>query len=110
MVEIDRLYYVKESIEAMTTSHHKQILNFLHNDNSVHLSENNNGVFINLSDLEEYMIEKLEKYIKYVNTQQIQLISVENKKNSMKTSFFNTNQKYTQEKKNKEHTISISNG
>ena len=48
-----------------------EILRILNDDPDVLLSQNNNGVFINLSNLNEATIKKLEKYIKYVNKQQM---------------------------------------
>ena len=107
---MDRLHNIKEIIESMTSCHHKQILNIINKGKNIVLSENSNGVFINLTDLDEDMIFKLEDYIRYVNKQQLQLLSMENKKNNIKNSFFGVSNKYNQEKNNKEKCISTANG
>ena len=107
---MERLQYIKETIELMQSCHHKQLLSILNKETSVLFSENNNGVFINLTDLDESVICKLEEYIKYVHKQHVQLMAVENKKNSIKDSFFSTiNQKYTLEKEDKDAPLNCNN-
>lgn len=107
---MDRLHYIKDAIEVMPVCHHKQLLHILNKETSVIFSENNNGVFINLTDLDENIICKLEGYIKYVNKQHVQLMAVENQKNNIKDSFFSTiNKKYNIEKEDKEVPLNCNN-
>ena len=110
MGDIERLQEIKETIEKMTLCHQKQILTILNEESSVILSENNNGIFINLSDLDQTVLIKMEEYIEYVDTQQSQLLSMENKKDNIKNSFFVGNKKSVQKKKDKEECINICNG
>ena len=110
MGDIERLQEIKETIEKMTLCHQKQILTILNEESSVILSENNNGIFINLSDLDQKVLIKMEEYIEYVDTQQSQLLSMENKKDNIKNSFFVGNNKSVQKKKDKEECINICNG
>lgn len=93
MTNQDRLIIIKEVIEEMNKSQQIEILKLLKNE-SISLSENNNGTFINLSDLSEITIQKLEKYIEFVRNQQKQLLCIEKEKINIKNEFF------TQEKKN----------
>ena len=111
MTNIEKLQEIKEIIEELSLCHQKQILIILNDEPSVLLSENNNGVFINLSDLDERILEKLQDYIKYVNKQQLQLLSMEAKKDNIKNSFFTVaNKKNIQKKKDKESVSIIVNG
>lgn len=66
------------------------------------MSENNNGTFINLTNLSELVIIKLEKYIEFISAQQIQLLSIEDEKTTIKKEFFKHEKKITKLKKNKD--------
>ena len=89
MIGIDRLHTIKETIELMNKSYQVEILKLLISEESIVLSENNNGTFINLSNLDIIVINKLEKFIEYVKTQQSQLSHIENEKLNIKNEFFN---------------------
>ena len=60
-------------------------------DSDILLNENNNGTFINLTELDNTIIEKLDKYISYVNEQERQLNEVENEKTRLENIFFKDN-------------------
>jgi hypothetical protein len=87
-MNIDKLQQIKENIEKMNKCYQLEILKILNNDATVILSENNNGTFINLSNLEDDIISKLEEYIKYVDKQQNQLLNIEQEKANIKSEFF----------------------
>lgn len=84
------LQTLKTRIEQMSVYHQIEILRIF-KDNNILLNENNNGTFINLTELEGEIIEKLEKYISYVNEQESQLNEVENEKNRIQNTFFKDN-------------------
>ena len=102
MITTDRLQEIKENIELMNKCYQVEILKLLNNESSVIISENNNGIFINLSDLDITVIDKLEKFIKYVRVQQNQLTIVEEEKAIIKNEFFKQNKKIVKSKDNKE--------
>lgn len=79
---------LKERIESMEKYHQIEILRILNGFNDIKTNENNNGTFVNLSELPENVITELEKYTKYVDEQQIQLKIGENKKETIEQSFF----------------------
>ena len=79
-MNIERLQNIKEIIENMNRCYQIEILRILNNESSVNISENNNGTFINLTNLDDKIIYKLEQYIKYVNKQQNQLLYIEEEK------------------------------
>ena len=72
----------------MSKCYQIEILKILTEDSSVNVSENNNGTFINLSNLDCSVIDKLETYIEYVNKQQNQLLHIEEEKANIKKEFF----------------------
>ena len=93
MSNTDRVHIIKENIEIMNKSYQIEILKLLVEEKKVTISENNNGSFINLSNLDNTIINKLEKFIEYVKKQQNQLSFIENEKLNIKNEFFNKNNK-----------------
>lgn len=79
---------IKKSIETMEKCHQIEILRLLNDFPSVKPNENNNGTFINLTELSKEILDKLEKYIKYVEDQQSRLNIIENEKNIIQESYF----------------------
>ena len=99
MTEINRLQTIKEEIENMNKCYQIGVLKILKNDDNIILSENNNGIFINLTDINSIMVKKLESYIEYVNKQQNQLSLIEEEKNNIKNEFFKQNKKIIRKRK-----------
>jgi hypothetical protein len=65
-----------------------EILRILSNNKDVIINENKYGIHINLSELENNVLNELMTYIKYVNTQEIYLNNVEQEKEKYKNTFF----------------------
>jgi septum formation inhibitor-activating ATPase MinD len=80
---------IKLTIEKMDKVHHIEILKILITEESNYINENNNGTFVNLSDLKNSSIKKLKDYIIYFNKQQNQLINLENQKKKIENLFCN---------------------
>ena len=99
MVNLDKLQNIKKSIEEMNISYQKEILKILNKEDSVIISENNNGTFINLSNLNDIILQKLEKYIEYVNNQQHILKFIEEEKSNIENEFFSKEKKISRTKK-----------
>ena len=85
----EELNNIKIIIEKMDKVHHIEILKILINEENNYINENNNGIFINLTDLNNSTIEKLKQYILYFNKQQKQLINLENQKKKIENLFCN---------------------
>ena len=79
---------IKQTIENMDKVHHIEILKILTNEN-INFNENNNGTFINLTDLNDDIILKLQNYIDYFKKQQNQLINLEEQKKQIENCYFN---------------------
>tara|TARA_B110000483_G_scaffold243182_1_gene331729 strand:- start:7311 stop:7586 length:276 start_codon:yes stop_codon:yes gene_type:complete len=84
------LQTMKTRIESMALYHQIEILRIF-SDNNTNLSENNNGTFINLTEVNDSIIEQINKYIKYVDEQEDELNQVENEKDRIQNTFFNGN-------------------
>ena len=79
---------LKTKIESLPKEHQIEVLRKLKNTNEVVLNENNNGVFINLSQLQEKHIDLLNNFLLYINAQNEHLSVIENKKDDIKENFF----------------------
>jgi len=79
----ETIHNLKESIEQMPKYHQIEILRIL-KANFVYLNENNNGTFVNLTELDDNSIGLLEKYAKYVKEQQSHISKVEQEKDRLK--------------------------
>lgn len=98
MIEINHIQTIKDKIENMNKCYQIGVLKILKDDNNIIFSENNNGTFINLTNVNKNVIKKLDSYIEYVNKQQNQLILIEEEKNSIKNEFFKQNKKNLKKK------------
>ena len=86
-MEIQQL---KERIEKMAKHHQIEILKILSFKNAA-INENNNGSFINLTELDSNIIDSLREYINYVDTQENSLKEIENEKIRLENIFFKDN-------------------
>ena len=86
--EILELIRIKERIECMSKKHQIDVLKILNNDQYVILNENNNGVFINLNELDINILNKLLEFISYVTNQETHLNSVETIKHDIEKTYF----------------------
>ena len=86
-MDYNKLQIIKNKVENMDIINQKEILNIL-KENNINISENNNGCFVNLSILNEEILNKLELYIEYFNVQQNNLTTIEDEKTNIKNEFF----------------------
>ena len=96
-VDINKLKELKKTIESMDSVHHPKILEILKESNA-HISSNRNGCFINMNNFSDNIIDKLNNFIKYINTQEQTLGAVEQIKNDFKKEYFNNKKKDNKEK------------
>jgi len=88
---LDRLKSIKDYIECMDKYHQIEILKILMEEDGVVINENNNGSFVNLSEINETVLVKLEDYVDYVQKQQLHLLTIEQHKTSLENNFFKEN-------------------
>lgn len=90
---MSKLENLKNTIEDMPKYHQIEVLSILKEKKNIILNENNNGTFINLSELDDDSIQLLHKYVKYVEEQKNQLDVVENEKKRIEKTYFNKDNK-----------------
>jgi hypothetical protein len=85
---ISELNYIRETIENMNKFNQVEVLRILSRHSDITLNENKYGIHINLTELDTDIINELNVYIKYVNTQEVTLNSIEQKKEDYKNTYF----------------------
>lgn len=81
------LKQVKDRVEALNQHHQIQILKIITQCN-VDITENKNGSFINLTNIDDVIISKITDYLSYVDQQEMQLKEIENQKTELTKQFF----------------------
>lgn len=84
---------LKKVIETLSPEHHIEILSIIMKHKDVCINENNNGTFVNLSEMDSNIIKELEKYVDYVIKQQNHLDIVEKEKKRIEKEFFSNDNK-----------------
>lgn len=87
MTNIEYLKQLKNIIEEFSKTQQIDILKLLTKHN-VNISENSNGSFVNLSDIDNKIILEIQEYINFINEQDTNLNTVENKKKILEKEFF----------------------
>lgn len=88
--DLSYLEKIRSKIEKMSSFNQIGVLKILNNyKDNVTLNENNYGVLVNLTDVSDEILDKLEEYIIYINKQEGHIISIENKKEKFKQLYFN---------------------
>ena len=82
------LMTLKDGIENTPIVHQIEILRIL-NAKHTQINENKNGVFVNISKLNNELLHELYDYMTYVINQEKQLNEVEEHKQSLTKEFFN---------------------
>lgn len=89
------LKLIKDCIENMDKKHQIDVLRILSLNNNIVLNENNNGVFVNLTDLDDKTIKMLTDFINYVTNQTNNINMIETKKEVIENTFFRKGNKET---------------
>ena len=85
---IEQLEILRDKIQHIEndSQHHLKILEIIKSDNA-NYSENSNGVFVNMNNLESNTIEKIKQYLIYIEQQNKKFEDVENIKNQLKKDY-----------------------
>ena len=92
-VTTEELISVRDKIESMPKFNHVEILKILKKYDSVTLNENKNGTLINLTGIDRVILDELNTYISYVNTQESHLSHLEKQKEDFKNIYFTKDNK-----------------
>jgi hypothetical protein len=79
---------MKDRIEQMPRNYHIEIARILIHQHNISYDENQNGLFINLSQLNSDIHKKIGQFINYVDLQEQQLRADETEKDGLKDIFF----------------------
>ena len=90
---VSELNYIRESIENMNKFHQIEILRVFNKYSDVIINENKYGIHINLSEIKKEIIDEINNYINYVNTQESTLYKVEQQKEDFKNIYFTKDNK-----------------
>jgi hypothetical protein len=85
---IQDLVYIQKIVQSMSKFNQIEVLRILKSDDSIILNENKYGIFVNLTELKNDVIHKIKNFINYINTQEMNLIQIENQKEIYKNNFF----------------------
>ena len=85
---VSELNYIRESIESMNKFNQIEVLRILKKHDYLTLNENKYGIHVNLSELKKDVLDELNVYINYVNTQEITLHQIEKQKEEYKNTYF----------------------
>ena len=87
---MEELTALRDNIENLEKHQHLHIVEIIQKNN-VDFTENRNGIFLNMKDLNKKTIEEITQYLKYIEIQQKQLDTDENIKKTYVNDYFNDN-------------------
>ena len=90
MTDTNDIKKLRDIIENMNKIHQIHILKIL-KENDIQFTENNNGIFVNMSLLNKKTLNSIKKFIKYVHLQEEQLENVEDIKAKYQEEFYKDN-------------------
>jgi hypothetical protein len=79
---------IKERLEALSKHHQIEALRMLSKIPTITMNENNNGVFINLTEQDDNVMKQLEEFLNYVDVQQKHLHNIEDQQEQIEQEFF----------------------
>ena len=78
---------IRDKIESLPKNYQIEVGRILL-DNQININENQNGLFINLSDVNEEVVSKMQEFLEYVDLQETHLNVIETAKEGLKDTFF----------------------
>jgi hypothetical protein len=84
MLNTKELEKISRTIETFSIEDHIKILKIINDYDKSVISENNNGIFINMDDLSENTINKINDYVNYVIMKEDEIKEIENTKDKLK--------------------------
>ena len=90
-LKTSRLNKIKCRIENMDKNNHISALYMISKNKSIKYSENSNGTFINLTELDNSMLSKIENFIEYIEIQKYDIEDIEKKREQLENIYFKQN-------------------
>jgi len=86
--DIKQLDILKKNIELLEKIHQVEVLRIIHKEQSNILNENKNGIYINMSSLDNNTLDLIKEYMKHIYTQEQELnVNEKLKEEFLKTYF-----------------------
>jgi hypothetical protein len=79
--------HLRDRVESLPKNYHKDIARILLEHNTTY-DENKNGMFINLSTVSQDVLEKIARFVSYVDLQQETIMTGETERKDLQTQFF----------------------
>lgn len=79
---------IRKQVESLNNIHHIEIGKIL-KKNNIKLTENNNGLFVNLNNIDIAVINEINNYLTFVNIQENNINDVEVIKKDLQKIYFN---------------------
>jgi fructose-1,6-bisphosphatase/sedoheptulose 1,7-bisphosphatase-like protein len=86
-INYDELEKIRKTIEKLDKSRHIDIAKIF-KKNNIKLTENNNGIFINLNNIPSGIINEIKHYINFVKTQETMISIDESTKVNIEKNYF----------------------
>ncbi len=80
---------LKDKIEQMSKSRHIELARILIHEYKISFDENQNGIFVNMSELTPTIIDKMVEFTRYIEQQESEFLQIETEKNGLKDTYFN---------------------
>jgi hypothetical protein len=80
---------LKDKIEQMSKSRHVELARILIHEYKIQYDENQNGIFVNMSELTPSIINKMIEFTRYIEQQETDFLQIETEKNGLKDTYFN---------------------
>ena len=61
------MYELKNTIEKLSTNEQKEIFNIVKKNNEIKYTQNSNGVFLLMNNLDEDTVKKINLFLKYLD-------------------------------------------
>ena len=88
-----KLNYIRDSIENMNKFNQIEVLRILNKSKDVILNENKNGIYVNLTEIDDLVLSELVNFIDYTTGQENLLSSTEKEKEVYKQKYFTKDNK-----------------
>ena len=83
--KIKKLEQINSQIEKLDKSQHVEILKILNKTEINKITENKNGIFVNMNELSDDCLAEISQYLEYIKTKEKDLNVLESEKQNYKT-------------------------
>ncbi len=80
------LNVLKQKLESLSINNQIEVYKIFEK-NEIPITENNNGCFINITNLNKNIIQEINDFLDYINNQEKQLCTIEEKKKKLQDNF-----------------------